>query len=115
MKTPILAAAAMSVGLVAHGPADALTFVLDFDSALKTTYFGDNTGQPNNVTTYGCSLWDESGGEVVYHLFLPEPTMFSASITPNGCDLDLAVLDQCDENDGCLIVVTSGVEISGWA
>lgn len=78
--------------------------------ALDNIYFGDNTGQPNNVTSYSCSFWDESGGEVVYHLFLAEPTMFSASITPNGCDLDLAVLDQCDENDGCLIVVNSGVE-----
>ncbi|MBE0567888.1 MAG: hypothetical protein IH621_18180 [Krumholzibacteria bacterium] len=77
--------------------------------SLDNVYYGDNTGMPNNVTTYGCSTWNESGGEVVYHLYLAEPAMFEAYITPSGCDLDLAVLDQCDEDLGCLIVVDSGV------
>ena len=79
---------------------------------LDNVYYGDNTGLPNNVTTYGCSTWDESGGEVVYHLYLDTPTMFEAFITPDGCDLDLAVLDQCDEDLGCLIVADSGVQTS---
>ncbi len=77
--------------------------------SLDNIYVGDNTGAANNVTTYGCSTWNESGGEVVYHLFLAEPTMWEATIVGNGCDLDLALLDQCDENLGCLIVVDSGV------
>jgi hypothetical protein len=77
--------------------------------ALNNTYSGDNTSAPNNVTTYGCSGWNESGGEVVYHLFLASPSMWHADLTPSGCDLDLAVLDACDETAGCLIVVDSGV------
>jgi len=77
--------------------------------ALDNTYTGDSTGAPNNVTTYGCSSWDESGGEVVYHLFLAEAAMWEATLTASGCDLDLVVLDQCDENLGCLIVADSGV------
>ncbi len=76
---------------------------------LDNTYTGDNTGAVNNINAYGCSTWDESGGEVIYHLFLSEPSMFVGTLTGNGCDLDLAVLDQCDEDLGCLIVVDSGV------
>ncbi len=87
--------------------------LLDCSGAIEITldniYTGNNTGAPNNVSAYGCSTWDESGGEVVYHLFLSEPTMFEGTLTGNGCDLDLAVLDQCDEDLGCLIVVDSGV------
>ncbi len=77
--------------------------------ALDNVYLGTNVGATNNVSTYGCSFWDESGGEVVYHIFFSEPTMFTANITPDGCDLDMAVLDQCDEDLGCLIVVDTGV------
>jgi hypothetical protein len=88
--------------------------LLDCSSAIEITmdvvYSGDNTGAANNISAYGCSTWDESGGEVIYHLFLSEPTMFVGTLTGSGCDLDLAVLDQCDEDLGCLIVVDSGVE-----
>ncbi len=87
--------------------------LLDCSSAIEISldvvYSGDNTGAANNISAYGCSTWDESGGEVIYHLFLSEPTMFEGTLTPSGCDLDLAVLDQCDEDLGCLIVVDSGV------
>ncbi len=86
---------------------------LDCSGAIEVTldnsYIGDNTGAANNVAAYGCSTWNESGGEVVYHLFLSEPTMWEVTLTGDGCDLDLAVLDQCDEDLGCLIVVDSGV------
>jgi hypothetical protein len=77
---------------------------------LDTVYAGTNVGAVNNVSTYGCSTWNEGGGEVVFHLYLAEPTMWEATLTPNGCDLDLAVLDQCDETLGCLIVADSGVQ-----
>jgi hypothetical protein len=76
---------------------------------VPVTYAGTNVGAPNNVTFYGCSGWNESGGEVVYHLYLPEPKNWEASIAGATCDLDLAVLDLCDEVTGCLIVVDSGV------
>lgn len=77
--------------------------------ALDNVYTGDNTGIPSMVDAYSCSSWAETGGEVIYSLFLAEPAMFEASIAGSGCDLDLAVLDQCDEDLGCLIVVDSGV------
>jgi hypothetical protein len=77
---------------------------------LDAVYAGTNVGAPNNVTTYGCSTWDESGGEVVFHLYLAEPGMFVVSLEGNGCDLDMAVLDGCDETLNCLIVVDSGVQ-----
>ena len=76
---------------------------------LDVVYNGDNTGAANNVSTYGCSTWDESGGEVVFHLYLAEPTMWEASLSASAGDLDLVVLDQCDEDLGCLIVADSGV------
>ncbi|HPF70540.1 MAG TPA: hypothetical protein PLQ13_07735 [Candidatus Krumholzibacteria bacterium] len=78
--------------------------------ALDNVYVGTNVGAPNNVSTYGCSTWNESGGEVVYHLYLAAPAMFTADIAGNGCDLDMAVLDGCDETLNCLIVVDSGVQ-----
>ena len=93
--------------------------MLDCSNAIEVTldnvYYGDNTGAPNNVTTYGCNGWDESGGEVVYHLYLDTPTLFEVVLDTDeadDCDLDLAVLDQCDEDLGCIIVVDNGVTVS---
>jgi len=63
---------------------------------------GSNVGAPNNVSLYGCSSWDESGGEVVFHLYLAPPTLWEATLTPIDCDLDLVALDQCEEDLGCL-------------
>ena len=76
---------------------------------LNNTYTGDNTGLISNVSGYGCGYWYEPGGEVVYHLFLASPTMFEATVEGSYCDLDLAVLDQCDENAGCIILVDQTV------
>ena len=75
---------------------------------LDTEYSGDNTGLVSVVDAYGCSTWPETAGEVIFHLYLPEPAMFEGGIT-SVCDLDMAVLDMCDEDLGCLIVVDSGV------
>jgi hypothetical protein len=78
--------------------------------SLDVLYSGDNTGAANNVSTYGCSTWNEAGGEVIFHIFLATPTMWTGTISNMvGGDLDLAVLDQCDEDLGCLIVVDSSV------
>jgi hypothetical protein len=88
---------------------------LDCSSAipvmLDNTYVGTTVGAPSMVSTYSCSPWLESGPEVVYVLDLPNPTMFTIDLNLLGAaDLDLAVLDACDENAGCLIVVDTGVE-----
>lgn len=78
---------------------------------LDNTYSGTTVGAPSLVSTYGCSPWSESGPEVVYILELTEPTMFTIDVVPEaGVDLDLAVLDACDPDLGCLIVVDTGVE-----
>jgi hypothetical protein len=76
---------------------------------LDNTYYGDNTGLLSNVAGYGCGYWYEPGGEVVYHLFLAEPAMFQATVEGDWCDVDLAVLDQCDENAGCIALVDATV------
>lgn len=77
--------------------------------SLNNTYTGDNTGLPSNVAQYSCNPWYEPGGEVVFHIFLTSPTMFEATVEGSYCDLDLAVLDQCDENLGCITLVDAGV------
>lgn len=75
-------------------------------------YAGTNVGAVNNVSTYGCSTWNESGGEVVYHVTFPADVTWEVGLSGMTGDLDLAVLDACDESLGCLIVVDSGVYVS---
>jgi len=77
--------------------------------SLNNTYYGDNSGLLSNVSGYGCGYWYEPGGEVVFHLFLAEPAMWEASVEGSGCDLDLAVLSECDENTGCVALVDASV------
>jgi hypothetical protein len=100
------------VGKVTIVPAQAAG-TLDCSGAieisLNNTYSGDNWGLPSNVAQYGCNPWYEPGGEVVYHLFLAEPAMWEAGVEGSTCDLDLAVLNMCDENDGCIAVVDASV------
>ncbi len=77
---------------------------------LDAVYGGTTLGAPSVVDAYGCSSFDESGPEVVYVLTLTEATNFSVNLVPAaGVDLDLAVLDSCDEDLGCLIVADFGV------
>ncbi len=103
-------------GVVKQSASEPNRGMLDCSNAIEVTldnvYYGDNTGLPDNVSTYGCSTWGETGGEVVYHLHLDTPTMFEVVLTTADCDLDLAVLDQCDEDLGCLVVADEGVTVS---
>jgi hypothetical protein len=65
---------------------------------------GDTTGVPNQVTTYGCQPWTESGGERVYR-FAPTRDWadVSATLLADGADHDVFVLDSfCDAAAGCL-------------
>jgi len=80
------------------------------EATIGTTYYGDTTGMTNNVSVYNCGPWDESGPEVVYHLHMAAPTIWVVTLTPTGgAELDLVVLNQCDEYLGCEIVVDSSV------
>jgi len=84
---------------------------------LNQTYQGDTTGLPDNVSLYGCSDWVESGGEIVHHLHLDLPHHFRITLVADFCDLDLAILDVCDENLGCRLVtddeITTTSPLSG--
>ncbi len=63
---------------------------------------GDNTSSPNNVETYGCNNWNESGGEQIWLLALNESQEVSIVLeTPPACDLDLFLLSACDA-DSCI-------------
>ena len=73
---------------------------------------GSNVGAANNVTSYGCSAWNESGGEVVFHVSFPANVTWSAVLSGLTADLDLAVLDRCDESLGCLIGVDNEVRLA---
>lgn len=94
---------------------DALGF-LDCSGAVEveigTPLYGTNIGAPNNVSSYSCSTWNESGGEVVYRVTFPAGVLWEVNLLTNGCDLDLAVLDQCDEDLGCLGVLDNGVMVT---
>ncbi|MFH1278035.1 MAG: hypothetical protein ABIK65_06630 [Candidatus Eisenbacteria bacterium] len=59
---------------------------------------GNNTGMPNNVSAYSCVGWTEGGGEVVYE-FVVDAVCYSVSATLSGMsvDLDVFVLNGCDE------------------
>ncbi len=94
---------------VAYSPAGLLDCSGAIEIALDNTYTGDNTGLVGNVAGYSCGYWYEPGGEVVFHIFLAEPTMFTATVEGSSCDVDLAVLDQCDEDLGCVTLVDAGV------
>ncbi len=81
------------------------------------TVYGDNTGAVNNVSLYSCSTWNESGGEVVYHVdFGVGDVEWFLDVTFDGCDLDIAVLDMCDEDLGCIGVANEDVNSvgEGW-
>lgn len=91
--------------------------LLDCSGAIEVdlnvgVYNGTTVGAPNNVTFYGCSAWNEGGGEVVYRVTFPADVTWEVGLSGLSADLDLAVLDACDESLGCLIVVDSGVYVS---
>lgn len=78
------------------------------------TVYGDNTGLPSMVDLYGCSTWGETGGEVVYHVdFGAGDVDWTLTANFDGCDLDIAVLDLCDEDLGCIGVADSSVQSEG--
>ena len=79
--------------------------MLDCDSATPincgeivngTTKYG-----VNNVSTYGCNSWNESGKEKVYMLQTTEPGTITATLSNETADLDIIILDACSESN-CL-------------
>lgn len=89
--------------------------MLDCDSATPincgetvngTTKFG-----VNNVTTYGCNSWKESGKEKVYILQTTEPGTITATLSNETADLDIIILDACSESN-CLAQGLTSVSVS---
>ncbi len=65
------------------------------------TAITDSTyGYPSNVDFYDCVSWNESGPEAVYRLVVPaDGAEVTATVLSHGpADLDLFLLDECDEN-----------------
>ena len=78
---------------------------LDCNSATPiycgTPVNGTTAGGVNNVTTYGCINWNESGPEKVYVLQTTEPGNITATLSNLTADLDVIILDACSESN-CL-------------
>lgn len=66
------------------------------------TLSGSNVGAPSLVTTYSCIGWNESGGEVVYELYLDDVYDVTATLSNNACDVDVFLLSDCEEAN-CII------------
>ncbi|MCB0517397.1 MAG: T9SS type A sorting domain-containing protein [Lewinellaceae bacterium] len=62
---------------------------------------GTTIGGVNNVTTYGCNSWVQSGPEKVYILQTTETTTITATLSNLTADLDVIILDACSESN-CL-------------
>ncbi len=121
MATGAFAVELISVDKVAPVKADATVTERGFidcsgavDVSAGGIFYGDNTGMPNNVGVYtGCdNTWDESGGEVVFVGTFGDDVTWSAGIAGDFGDVDLIILDQCDEDLGCLGVFDSGAGVS---
>jgi hypothetical protein len=58
---------------------------------------GDTSGRANNLTSYSCSGWDESGPETIYAFTLAAGTNYTvaAQISNMAVDLDVFLLGDC--------------------
>ncbi|MBD3348150.1 MAG: hypothetical protein GF400_03005 [Candidatus Eisenbacteria bacterium] len=64
-----------------------------------TAIIDSTYGGPTNVDTYDCVGWNESGPEHVYRLVIPaDGANVTVTLTEYGADLDLFLLEECDEN-----------------
>jgi hypothetical protein len=63
---------------------------------------GDTQGWANNITTYNCTNWDESGPEYVYS-FVPQGNgQVTATLSNITTDLDVFVLEGTCGQDSCI-------------
>jgi hypothetical protein len=74
---------------------------VDVALAMDDTLTGDTTESPDRVAGYSCLPWNESGGERIYILLVPEDTRLTATLVDYEADLDLFLLASCDGQD-CL-------------
>jgi len=62
--------------------------------------YGGNTGAPSVVSDYGCDCWSADGPEVVYEFTVSGGwSTFSAVLLTADPDVDLYLLDSCNEGD----------------
>ena len=62
---------------------------------------GTTVGATNNVNTYGCNSWLQSGPEKVFVLQTTQTGTITASLSNLTADLDVIILDACSESN-CL-------------
>lgn len=86
-------------------PVEGTRQLLDCTNAVPVAcggvYDGDNTNAPDNVQSYSCVGWTESGGEIVYELTLGATYSVTALLSNMTADFDVFMLGSCDESD-CL-------------
>jgi len=81
---------------------------LAIDVQLGDSVCGDTTGRPDTVSAYGCSDWQETGGEVVYRLDLSTPAAVEIRLDA-ACDLDVFLLSGCGQTVECLAFGDIGI------
>ena len=79
--------------------------ILDCSSSVSlycsNAYNGNTSSGVNNVSSYNCSSWTESGPEVVHEINVYNTGDLTATLSNLNADLDLFILGSCDNND-CL-------------
>ncbi|MFN8299946.1 MAG: SpoIID/LytB domain-containing protein [Chitinophagales bacterium] len=61
-------------------------------------YTGSTTTGSSVVSQYGCNTWNESGSEIVHSITLPSTGTLTCSLTGMSSDLDLFILDACNQS-----------------
>ena len=114
----VLAVASMAMAKVGDVKPEQTRGLLDCTAAVPIACGdidvpGTTVGAPSNVSSYSCNSWTESGPEMVYELIIPEGVCYevTATVVPDGCDLDLYFLGSCDEDD-CLTYGDSSLTTS---
>jgi hypothetical protein len=73
---------------------------------------GDTSLYSNNISSYSCSIWDESGPETLYAFTLPAGDFYTVTATISGmtADLDVFLLSSggCGNPGQCLAVDSYG-------
>jgi hypothetical protein len=79
------------------------------DAGCGFTYTGTNSFGVNNVQSYNCHGFTESGPELVFTLPLSGTTNVTIDMVTDGGDLDLQLLAACDENQ--CIAYSAGIDV----
>jgi len=78
---------------------------------------GDNAGYSNNISSYSCSTWDETGPEVIYQYTLDPGSNYTvtATLTYWEADVDIFLLSSggCDSGQ-CMGTIEGGNSMTAY-